>query len=195
MGKGGFDGIHPLHDNVLIGAGGSIQHRTQGQRRQLVQQPCADTRQHMEGGMVGEGRGHAVQHIAQYPAARHPHAERQAAGKLRRAVYQRGDDPNDDKIRNKRAGDAQQRRKDTQGVFAAAPFCQLYQPRGSRALWLKGFIHGKLLCSILHAYAARCFFTMRLPMAAPMNAATITPAASATDTQDCKSWDAARMVS
>ena len=44
-------------------------------------------------------------------------------------------------------------------------------------------------------YAARCFFTMPLPIAAPMNAATITPATSATDTQDCSIWDAARMVS
>ena len=40
---------------------------------------------------------------------------------------------------------AQQRRKDTQGVFAVPPFCQLCQPRGSRALGLKGFVHGKLL--------------------------------------------------
>ena len=44
-------------------------------------------------------------------------------------------------------------------------------------------------------YAARCFFTMPLPIAAPMNAATITPATSATDTQDCSISDAARMVS
>lgn len=34
---------------------------------------------------------------------------------------------------------------------------------------------------------------MPLPIAAPMNAATITPATSATDTQDCSIWDAARM--
>ena len=36
---------------------------------------------------------------------------------------------------------------------------------------------------------------MPLPIAAPMNAATITPATSATDTQDCSIWDAARMAS
>src|SRR5699024_11840034 len=63
---------------------------------------------------------------------------------LRRAVYQCGDEPNDDEIRNKRAGDAQQRRKDAQSVLAVPPFCQLCQPRGGRALWLN-FLHGKLL--------------------------------------------------
>ena len=56
-----------------------VQHRAKGQRRQLIQQPCAGIGQHMEGGVMGEGRGHAVQHIAQHPAARHPRAERQAA--------------------------------------------------------------------------------------------------------------------
>ena len=135
MGKGGFDGIHALDDNVLIRAGGTIQYRAKGQRRQLVQQPRAGERQHMEGGVMGEGGGHAVQHIAQHPAARHPRAERQAAGKLRRASDQRGNDLNDDKIRHKGAGDAQQRRKDAQGVLAVPPFCQLYQPRGGRAFW------------------------------------------------------------
>ena len=33
VGKGGFDGIDPLDDDVLIRAGGTIQHRTQRQRR------------------------------------------------------------------------------------------------------------------------------------------------------------------
>jgi len=79
VGKGGFDGIDPLDDDVLIRAGGTIQHRTQRQRRQLVQQPDAGIGQHMERRMVGERGGHAVQHIAQHPAARHPCAERQAA--------------------------------------------------------------------------------------------------------------------
>ena len=46
-------------------------------------QPDAGIGQHMERRMVGERGGHAVQHIAQHPAARHPCAERQAAGKLR----------------------------------------------------------------------------------------------------------------
>ena len=64
VGQGGLNGIHPLDDNVLIGAGGMIQHCAKGQRRQLIQQPCADTRQHMEGGVMGEGGGNAVQHIA-----------------------------------------------------------------------------------------------------------------------------------
>ena len=64
MGKGGFNGVHALDDNVLIGAGGMVQHRAKGQRCQLVQQPCAGIGQHMEGGVMGEGRGHAVQHIA-----------------------------------------------------------------------------------------------------------------------------------
>ena len=59
----------------------------------------------MEGGVMGEGRGHAVQHIAQHPEARHPRAERQAVRQLRRAVYQCGDEPDDDEIRNKRAGE------------------------------------------------------------------------------------------
>lgn len=44
-------------------------------------------------------------------------------------------------------------------------------------------------------YAARCFFTTRLPIIVPIKAATITPATSATDTQDCSIWDAARMAS
>ena len=143
---------------------------------------------HMERRMVGERGGHAVQHIAQHPAARHPCAERQAAGKLRRAVYQCGDKPDDDEIRNKRAGNAQQRRKDAQSVLAVPPFCQLCQPRGGGALLLRGN-------SSKADQAARCFFTMPLPIAAPMNAATITPATSATDTQDCSIWDAARMAS
>ena len=119
-----------------------IQHCAKGQRRQLIQQPCADTRQHMEGGVMGEGGGNAVQHIAQHPAARHPRAERQAVRQLRRAVYQCGDEPDDDEIRNKRAGDAQQRREDTQSVLAVPPFCQLCQPRGGRAFLLRVLIHG-----------------------------------------------------
>ena len=44
-------------------------------------------------------------------------------------------------------------------------------------------------------YVARCFFTIRLPIIAPIKAATITPTTSARDTQDCSIWDAARMVS
>ena len=119
-----------------------VQHRAKGQRGQLIQQPCAGIGQHMEGGVMGEGCGHAVQHIAQHPAARHPCAERQAAGKLRRAVYQCGDKPDDDEIRNKRAGNAQQRRKDAQSVLAVPPFCQLCQPRGGGALLLRVLIHG-----------------------------------------------------
>ena len=107
-----------------------VQHRAKGQRGQLIQQPCAGIGQHMEGGVMGEGCGHAVQHIAQHPAARHPRAERQAVCQLRRAVYQCGDEPDDDEIRNKRAGDAQQRRKDAQSVLTVPPFCQLCQPRG-----------------------------------------------------------------
>ena len=142
MRKGSLNGVHALHDNVLIGAGGTVQHRAKRQRRQLVQQPCAGIGKYMEGSMVRKRGGRAVQHIAQHPAARHPRAERQAAGKLRRAVYQCGNDPNDDEIRNKRAGDAQQRRKNAQGVFAVAPFRQLQQPRGGRAISRRGFVHG-----------------------------------------------------
>ena len=128
VGKGGFDGIDPLDDDVLIRAGGTIQHRTQRQRRQLIQQPCAGIGQHMEGGVMGEGRGHAVQHIAQHPAARHPRAERQTLRQFRRASDQCGDEPDDDEIRRKGAGDTQQRRKYTQSVFAVPTFCQLQQP-------------------------------------------------------------------
>ena len=105
-----------------------VQHRAKGQRGQLIQQPCAGIGQHMEGGVMGEGCGHAVQHIAQHPAARHPRAERQAVRQLRRAADQRGNDPNDDEIRRKGAGNAQQRRKDAQSVLAVPPFCQLCQP-------------------------------------------------------------------
>ena len=91
-----------------------------------------------------------MQHIAQHPEARHPRAERQAVRQLRRAVYQCGDEPNDDEIRNKRAGDAQQRRKDAQSVLAVPPFCQLCQPRGGRAIWLN-FFHGELLSTALRS--------------------------------------------
>ena len=44
------------------------------------------------------------------------------SGEARRAVYQCGDKPDDDEIRNKRAGNAQQRRKDAQSVLAVPPF-------------------------------------------------------------------------
>ena len=142
MRKGGFDGVHPLHDNVLVRAGGTVQHRAKGQRGQLIQQPCAGVGKHMERRMVGKGGGNAVQHIAQHPAARHPAAEGQAAGKLRRTVYQCGNDLNDDKIRHKGACDTQQRRKDAQSVLAVPPFCQLCQPRGGRAFLLCVLIHG-----------------------------------------------------
>ena len=119
-----------------------VQHRTQRQRRQLVQQPDAGIGQHMERRMVGKRGGHAVQQIAQHPEARHPRAERQALRKLRRAADQCGNDLNDDEVRNKRAGDAQQRRKDAQSVLAVPPFCQLCQPRGGRAFLLCVLIHG-----------------------------------------------------
>ncbi len=175
----------------FIRAGGTIQHRAKGQRRQLVQQPDAGIGQHMERRMVGKRGGHAVQQIAQHPEARHPRAERQAVHQLRRAVYQCGDEPDDDEIRNKRAGDAQQRREDTQSVLAVPPFCQLCQPRGGGS---DGSISFMMNSFRLH-YAARCFFTIRLPIIAPIKAATITPATSATDTQDCSIWDAARMAS
>ena len=133
--------------------------------------------------------GHAVQHIAQHPEARHPRAERQAVRQLRRAVYQCGDEPNDDEIRNKRAGDAQQRRKDAQkrtrrtSLLPALPATRRRNAFGSISFMVNSFR--------LH-YAARCFFTIRLPIIAPIKAATITPATSATDTQDCSIWDAAK---
>ena len=41
VGKGGFDGIDPLNDDVLIGAGGTVQYRAQRQRGQLIEQPYA----------------------------------------------------------------------------------------------------------------------------------------------------------
>ena len=44
-------------------------------------------------------------------------------------------------------------------------------------------------------HAAKWFFTIRLPIAAPTNDATITPATNAADTQDCKSSDAAKILS
>ena len=105
-----------------------VQHRAKGQRGQLIQQPCAGIGQHMEGGVMGEGCGHAVQHIAQHPAARHPRAERQALRQLRRAVHKRGDDFNNDEIRDQRAGDAEQCCEDAQSVFAALAFRKLHQP-------------------------------------------------------------------
>lgn len=81
-----------------------------------------------------------MQRIAQHPKARHPRAEGQATGKLRRAVYQCGNNSNDDEIRDKRAGDAQQRCKNAQRVFAVASFRQLQQPRGDRAISRRGII-------------------------------------------------------
>ena len=141
--------------------------------------------------MVGKGCGHAVQHIAQHPEARHPRAERQAVRQLRRAVYQCGDEPNDDEIRNKRAGDAQQRRKDAQSVLAVPPFARSASHEAAERFGSISFMVNSFR---LH-YAARCFFTILLPIIAPIKAATITPATSATDTQDCSIWDAARMAS
>ena len=142
MGERRFDGIDALDDDVFVRAGGTIQHRTQRQRGQLVEQPCAGVGKHTKCGMVGKRSGDAVQHIAQYPEARHPRTEHKTAGQLRRAVHQRGDYFDDDKIRYKRAGDAEQRRENTQGIFAPPALCQLHQPRGGGTLLFRGFVHG-----------------------------------------------------
>ena len=64
VGKSRLDGIDTLNDDILVRAGGSVQHRAKGQRRQLVEKPYAGVGKHMERRMVGKRGGRAVEYIA-----------------------------------------------------------------------------------------------------------------------------------
>ena len=139
MGQGGFNRVHPLYDDILIGAGGLFQHRPQGQGGQLIQQPHPDVRQHMKGSVVGQGGGDGVQHVAQHPPCPHDQTAVQAPGLLRRAVQQGVDQLNHNQVWRQRAGHPRQGSQYAEQVLPSAGGRQLHQP-GDRRTLLSGFL-------------------------------------------------------